>query len=166
MQKKRTVFYILLGVFTCIAYITDCFVNININLSKSNIISVAISFLTIIFSLWFSYLLVVKQIYSNRYSNRIVSKYIYAGRKVLTVHFFVLLVVGFFLLVFADNYVISSIWYVLNCILFVFLCGKNIYKKLSEEEIRKAIKDKVECILAEISKNTNPDRVRNELIKL
>lgn len=37
MQKKRTVFYILLGVFTCIAYITDCFVNININLSKSNI---------------------------------------------------------------------------------------------------------------------------------
>ena len=166
MQKKRTVFYILLGVFTCIAYITDCFVNININLSKSNIISVAISFLTIIFSLWFSYLLVVKQIYSNRYSNRIVSKYIYAGRKVLTVHFFVLLVAGFFLLVFADNYVISSIWYVLNCILFVFLCGKNIYKKLSEEEIRKTIKDKVECILTEISKNTNPEKVRIELIKL
>ena len=166
MQKKKIILYIVLGLFICGAFVSDCFINIDINLSGSNFIGVALSFLTIIFTLWFSYLLMVKQIYSNRYSNRVVSKYIYKGRKLLTVHFFVLLVIGFFLLVFADDYVISSLCYVLNCILFIFLCGKNIYKKLSEEEIKNAIKDKVDFILNEIDKNTEPENVRKEILKL
>lgn len=165
-MKKRICFYVVLFFCTCITFLLDHYINVGISLRDSNIISVALSFLAIVFSLWFSYLLVIKQIYSNRYSNRVVNKYVYAGRKALTIHFFVLLFIGFFLLIFADHYVLTSLWFVFNCALFVFLCGKNIHKKLSEEEIRTAIKDKINYILTEISSDTDVENVKEELKKL
>ena len=96
MQKKKIFFYIIAVLCTTAALVLDIFITIDIDLASTNIIGAAISFLTMIFSLWFSYLLVVKQLYSNRYSSKVVGKYIYSGRKLLTVHFFVLLFLGFF----------------------------------------------------------------------
>lgn len=65
-MKKRICLYVVLFFCTCITFLLDHYINVGISLRDSNIIGVALSFLAIVFSLWFSYLLVIKQIYSNR----------------------------------------------------------------------------------------------------
>lgn len=168
MQKKNhnKAFHIILIAVTLMILLIDIFVKVNISFENSSVIGTSITFLTIIYTLWFSYLLVVKQIYSNRYSSKLVGKYIYAGSKSLTIHFFVLLVIGFLLLILNLELFIFSLWYIINCIAYIFLCGKNIYKKIGDDEIKKVVKEKVKLILNSIDDNSDAKSVKREILRL
>ena len=63
MQKKNynQGFYIILSFLTVVILFIDVFVGLDISLETSSAIEISITFLTIIYTVWFSYLLVVKQ---------------------------------------------------------------------------------------------------------
>ncbi len=168
MQKKKIT--VILFVSLCIVILTcivfDVFNLFQFDFDTSAATIFALTLLSVIFTLWFSYLLVIKQIYANRYSKEILNEYVYNGNKILIVYFFLSLILGLGLL-FAHEYICYiAIGYMLNCVYYIYLCGVYISKKIGENEIRNIVKNNVNNVIKSLDDKNKNKEIKNNLKKI
>lgn len=168
MRKKITlaVPFIIMILILIASVLLDVFIAVDLVTDKNSIVVAMISFLTIVFSIWFSYLMIIKQKYSNRIVNSIVRKYVNEGVLLLAIQYLVLLVVGFALLFVPMEITFTVYGFVLTGIIFICYCAKSINKKIGEEEIAKEIDQRVARVLENIEKEHKNNEIKDNLNEL
>lgn len=166
LKKSSIIILILLGLLAIPLVVFDSLGLFQLEVDMSGIIIFALSLLSIIFSLWFAYLLALKQIYANRYSKEVLKEYVYTGNRWLIYYYFILLVTGFVLLIFCRYVFYVSIYYIVNCILCLILCGYNISKKIGENEVRNLVTTNVDSIIAALDKMDKDSDIDNCIKKI
>ena len=162
-NKKKNALYAV-AILLCVPFIVfDVFEMFRFDVDMNAIIIFVMSLLSAAFSICFSYLLVLKQLYTNRYSKAILDEYVYSGSRRLIVGYFLLLTVGFVLLLLSKYVIYTSIYYSLITMLYLIQCGCSIYKKIGENEVRKVSKKNVDAVLSSLNNNFDESYVKEQL---
>lgn len=169
MQKKKylPVVYSVLIFLAIVCILVDLMGWVSLSIKGLNeIIIFIMSFLSVIFTLWFSYLLVIKQVYTNKYSQEILNKYVRSGTLHLIIYYFVLLIISILLLIINLSFHVFAIYYIINSFSFMVLCGKNISKKIGENEIRKLLENNIENVLCSLKNVYDEETMKSSLNKI
>lgn len=133
---------------------------------NESVVVMAVSFLTLAFTLWFSYLFIIKQLYENRFCNKSIGRIVFKGSKLLIFLYIALLIVGIIILFIGEGLFFFSIAYVMDCVLLSLLCGFNIYFGFATGELNNVIKDKVESVFVSIKISKDFKKISNEFEEL
>ena len=128
----------------------DVCVRINIRSNFELACNASITILTIVFTVWFSYLLAMKQIYQKNHEKETVKKVINEGRLFIISNFIVLFLFGIVLSILGNAYVVTNISYCVLCFVYLVLCAKNLYSKVESSELSISISKRTKQIIDKI----------------
>ena len=128
----------------------DVCVQINISFNFELACNASITILTIVFTIWFSYLLAMKQIYQKNHEKETVKKVINEGRLVIISNFIVLFLFGIALSILGNTYVVTNISYCVLCFVYLVFCAKNLYSKVESSELSVSISNRAKQIISKI----------------
>lgn len=165
--KKATeiVFIIIIICLLALGCVLDTIIGKE-HYENESVVVMAISFLTLAFTLWFSYLFIIKQLYENRFCNKSIGRIVFRGSKSLIFLYVALLIVGIIILFVREGLFFFSIAYVIDCVLLSLLCGLNIYFGFATGELNNVIKDKVESVFDSIKISKDFQKISNEFEEL
>lgn len=148
--------FIVNGIYLAIiiaALIADVYTTIDIGLDFSIDCNVSLTLLTIVFTVWFSCLLAIKQIYQKSHEKNTIIQFISRGRNLIISNFIILFLVGITISVLGNSYVITNIVYCGLCFIYLIICASNIFKKVESSELSISISSKVKDVINQIDAN-------------
>ena len=168
MRKQIIPIIISIGcLFVAIgAIFIDIYVYNGVEGNYSTASSIAITVLTVIFTVWFSYLLAVKQIYLSKYMSENIKRVINRNQKIFVIDFIGLFIYGLGLNIFGSSLLVSTTLFCLLCLLFLLSCALDIYRKIDKNEINITIKNKVDFIISEMEGITDQKKISIEIKRI
>ena len=167
MKKTPIILLNILFVISSVgAVLIDIFTNICITVDFSISSSVCLTILTLIITVWFSYLLVIKQIYQNKYEQEKVKKYRTEGQFVVLLDFLLLFISGIAVSVYPTTFFCSHIVFFIFCIIFFVYVAIGLYKKIEKNEFKNLAEEKKRIILSKIKNPENNDEIAKSLREL
>ena len=169
---KKEIFKIVFSIIAFLASISFIFIDMifsfgkEIEISFQTANSISLTILTVIFTVWYSYLLVIKQIYSNRYVSNEVKKFVNKNQLCLVFNFVWLFILGLGLSLFGNKLFVSNILFCVLSFIFMVLCGIDIYRKIDKNEINLAVKNNINSIISNIKDSTDKDKIDKNLSQL
>lgn len=148
------------------AVLVDIHYDVSIIVDFSVACSVCLTILTLIITVWFSYLLVIKQIYQKKYEQENVKKYKTVGQFIVLFDFLLLFITGITLSVNPNTFFCAHIVFFIFCTIFFVYANIGLYKKIEKNEFKNLADEKKEIILCKIKNKENHEQLAKNLQEL
>ena len=146
--------------------VVDIFFAIDFKVDFDSANTILLTVLSVVFTLWFSYLLVIKQIYANGSTKGYIDKDNGHNYVIAVVDFILLFLFGLAVNILGNSLTVCNITFSVLCCIFIVFCAANIYFKIKHNEVKNIIESSLNNIINEFKGSGNEDNLNDELKKL